>query len=215
MNDSSTRIFRPHREEQTPSQLGQVAAVTLSFWIIKTVLTTVGDLSGDLLSTTLGLGYLLGLFVATAFVVSFLTMQMRTARFHPLIYWSLILGTSTMGTELSDTMDRALHLGYVAGAAVFFLCLLATLALWHRRRGTIALYPIYQNQEALLYWIAAVFANSLGSVLGDLVGDRFGLGVVGGISVNVGVLAVLLLLYYATHINKALAFWSAFVFTRV
>lgn len=215
MNPSIARLLRPGREEQTSTQFGKVAAATLSFWIVKTVLTTAGDVSGDLLSTTLGLGYVASLFAASAFVLSFLTAQFRATGFSALVYWSLIFGTSTVGTELSDTVDRGLHAGYVGGAAVFFLCLTVTLALWHRRRGTLPVYPIDDNRDASFYWIAAILANSLGSVLGDLIGDHFGLGIVGGVSVNAGILAIVLLLHYTTRINKALAFWSAFVFTRV
>ena len=215
MNPSITRLLRPRREEETSTRLGKVAAVTLSFWIVKTLLTTAGDVSGDLLSTTLGLGYVASLLVASAFVVSFVTAQRRTTGFSALIYWSLIFGTSTLGTELSDAMDRGLHVGYVGGALVFFLCLIVALALWHRFRGTIAVYPVHDSQSALFYWIAAILANSLGSVLGDLIGDRFGLGIVGGVSINAGILGIVLLLHYTTRINKALVFWSAFVFTRV
>ncbi|MEJ2645273.1 MAG: hypothetical protein P8180_10130 [Gammaproteobacteria bacterium] len=214
MNPSFTQLFRLHREQQASEQLGKVAAVTLSFWIAKTLLTTVGDVSGDLLSTTLGLGYVTSLVVASAFVLALLVAQLRAARFSPLVYWLLILGTSTIGTELSDTMDRALHLGYTVGTGVFLLCLLGTVAVWQLRRGTVAVYPVYQAEEQLFYWTAAVFANSLGSVLGDLIGDRLGLGIAAGISINVGVIGAFLLLHYATRVNKALVFWGAFVFTR-
>ncbi|MEJ2686901.1 MAG: hypothetical protein P8124_06765 [Gammaproteobacteria bacterium] len=215
MNPSITRLLRPRREEPASTQVGKVAAVTLSFWIVKTLLTTAGDVSGDLLSATLGLGYVASLLVASAFVVSLATAQLRTTGFSALAYWSLIFGTSTLGTELSDAMDRGLHVGYVGGAVVFLLCLIVTLALWHRRRGAISVYPVHDNQGALFYWATAILANSLGSVLGDLVGDRFGLGVVGGLSINAGILGIVLLLHYTTRINKALVFWSAFVFTRV
>ncbi|MGA7800006.1 MAG: hypothetical protein WCC36_04270 [Gammaproteobacteria bacterium] len=196
------------------AQVGKVAATTLSFWILKIVVTTVGDLSGDLLSITLGLGYLVSLFVALAFVLSLLTVQFRAVRFNPLVYWTLILGTSTLGAELSDTMDRALHLGYIVGALALLACLVAILAGWRVRRGRIGFYPIVERQEELLYWMAVIFANSLGSVLGDLIGDRLGLGIIGGAAINAGVIATLLLLHYATRANKALLFWTAFVFTR-
>jgi len=214
MNPPITQLFRVHREGQASEQLGKVAAVTLSFWIAKAVLTTVGDISGDLLSTTLGLGYVTSLLVASAFVLAFLVAQLRAVRFYPLIYWLLILGTSTIGTELSDTMDRALHVGYIVGAVVLLLCLLGTLAVWHLQRGSISAYPIYDGEEQLFYWTAAIFANGLGSVLGDLIGGRFGLGIAGGISINAGAIAVLMLLHYATRLNKTLLFWGAFVFTR-
>lgn len=214
MNQPITPGVGGTSQEAAIAPIGKVAAVTLSFWVIKIIVTTVGDVSGDFLSTTLGLGYVVSLFVALALILSLLIAQLKAARFHPLLYWILILATSTLGAELSDTMDRGLHLGYIFGAVVLVLCLVATLVIWLVHLGRIEIYPISSRQQELYYWLAAIFANSLGSVLGDLVGEQYGLGILGGIAVNAVVMAFLLILHYRTRVNKALLFWVGFVFTR-
>lgn len=196
-------------------QVSKVAAVTLSFWILKIVTTTVGDLSGDLLSITLHLGYVVALIVVLVVMAALLVAQFRVRRLHPLLYWALILISATLGAEISDTIDRALHWGNLAGAGALLACLLITLAIWQLGRGAIRIYPITERKDEAFYWIAVIFANSLGSVLGDLLGDRLGFGLLGGIAVNVAVLAVLLALHYITRANKGLLFWAAFVFTRI
>lgn len=195
-------------------QESKVAAVTLSFWILKIIATTVGDVSGDALSIILRLGYVTSLIIAVAFIAAALTVQLRSKRFHPLLYWLLILVSSTIGAELSDTMDRGLHLGYISGTAILFLCLAATLVVWKTRLGRLQIYPIYERGGELFYWLAVIFANSLGSVLGDLMGDRLGLGLAGTVAFNAGMLAVLWLIHYFTRMNKTYLFWAAFVFSR-
>lgn len=202
------------RYASATQQMGKVAAVTLSFWLIKIIVTTVGDVSGDLLSITLGLGYVLALFVALAIVLVLTAVQIKAARFHAVLFWILVLATSALGAELSDTIDRALHLDYIVGAIVLLAGLLATLVVWCKLRGRLRIYPIHDQQEELFYWLAVVFSNSLGSVLGDFVGDRFGLGAVGGIAVNAAILAVLLALYHTRRVNQPALFWIAFVFSR-
>lgn len=214
MNQPASRSVESTREASPGHQVGKVAAITLTFWVLKIIATTAGDVSGDLLSDTLGLGYVLSLGVASGAVLWLLIAQIRATRFHPALYWLLLLGTSTFGAELSDTLDRGLHLGYMAGAIVIFLGLTITLAIWRLATGRIPIYPIFKRRHELYYWCAAIFANTLGSVLGDLVGDHFGLGPVGSIVVNAGVLALLLVLHYGTKLNKPLLFWAAFVFSR-
>lgn len=199
----------------TIEKVNKVAALTLSFWILKTVATTIGDLSGDALSISLGLGYVVALIVALAVTVTLMVAQLRAKRFHPSLYWALILGSSAVGAEISDSIDRALHWGNMAGAGVLLIGLVATLAVWFARCGAIGFDPIYERKDELFYWLAAVLANSLGSALGDLLADKLGLGLLGGIAVNVGVLALLLALRYTTRAGKGLLFWAAFIFTRV
>jgi uncharacterized membrane-anchored protein len=196
-------------------QVSKVAAITFSFWILKIATTTVGDLSGDMLSITLGLGYVTALIVVLAVIATLLIAQLSAKRFHPLLYWVLILLSSTVGAEFSDTIDRTLHWGTVIGAGMLLVCFAATLAIWYIRCGEIGIYPINEREDELFYWVAVIFANTLGSVVGDLLGDRLGFGVLQGIAVNIGVLAVLTMLRYKTKVNRGLLFWIAFVFARV
>ena len=194
-------------------RMGKVAAVGLSFWILKIIATTAGDVGGDLLSTSLGLGYALSLAVAVTIFVAGAAVQIRSSRHRPWLYWLLIFVSSTVGAELSDTLDRGLHLGYVAGAGLLLACLLITLVVWYLRLGRLNVYPVTRREECF-YWLAVVVANSLGSVLGDLFGDRWGLGLSGTLILNAGVLALLWLLHRCTRADKSLLFWTGFVFSR-
>lgn len=201
-------------DDSSIGQASRVATLTLSFWVVKTVLTTAGDASGDLLSEQLHLGYTVSLVVALLVVLALLVGQFSTRQFNAPIFWALIFSTSTVGTELSDAMDRALNLGYVSGTLGFCACLLAVLAIWYLWSRPIPVYPIIARADVLFYWVAAMFANSLGSALGDLVGGPFGFGLIGAAAINACVLAFVILLHYGTRINKALLFWTAFVFAR-
>ncbi len=199
----------------TTEKTGKVAAVTLSFWILKVLATSAGDLTGDLLSISLGLGYVLALIVALAVTAALLFAQLRAKRFHPGLYWILILATSAAGAEISDSIDRALHWGNLAGTGALLLCLCAALAIWRARRGAIRCDSIEHPRDERFYWLAAMLANSFGSAVCDLIGDRLGVGVLAGTAVNLGILALLMLLHDTTRGRKELLFWTAFVFTRI
>ena len=193
---------------------GKVATASLAFWILKIISTTVGDIGGDVLSISLGLGYALSLLIALAAFAGGVLAQLPTQSYRPLLYWTLILLSSTVGAELSDTIDRGLHLGYLAGATILLACLVVTLGVWLRRGPVLPTGPALAPGDEHLYWLAVLFANSLGSVLGDLFGDRLGLGLAGSIAINAGVLAALWLLHRFTRCSKGVLFWTAFVFSR-
>lgn len=211
---ASVRFTTTASETPAPSA-SRVAAVTVSFWILKTLLTTLGDLSGDALSIALHLGYALALGVTLAVTASLLLAQVKAQRFQPTLYWALMLSTSAAGAEISDAIDRALHLGNAAGAGLLLATLAVTLAAWRVRCGAIRYRVVRDRQEELFYWAAALLANSLGSALGDLFGDKLGLGVLGATGVNCAIVAVLLALRYTTRRAQPVLFWGAFVFTRI
>lgn len=203
------------RSNPLSAQANKVAAVTFGFWILKILTTTAGDLSGDVLSISLGLGYAIALIVTVSAAVILLIVQIRAKRFHAPLYWILMLSTSAAGAEISDSIDRGLHWGNPAGTGFLFLCVLVTLGVWHGRRGALGVYPINRRRDELFYWAAAIVANSLGSALGDLLGSTLGLGVLGGTLVFLAVLAVLLVLYRTTRLSTGLLFWSGFVVARI
>ncbi|MHB1870283.1 MAG: hypothetical protein ACYCT1_05440 [Steroidobacteraceae bacterium] len=195
--------------------LNKVAAVSVSFWIGKVVATTVGDLSGDALSISLRLGYVLALLVALAAFVPLLVAQLRTKQYVPSLYWALLVSSSAVGAEISDSIDRTLRWGNPVGTAVLLAGTLIALTAWFRRRGTLGAGGVRALEDERYYWLAAVLANSLGSALGDLVGDKLGVGVLGGTAVNAGILALLLAWYVTGRAPGGLLFWAAFVVSRV
>jgi uncharacterized membrane-anchored protein len=194
--------------------VNKVAAITLSFWIAKVIATTLGETAGDFIAQTLGLGYVVGFFVTVVLLVGILAAQIRANTYHATLFWAAIVGTTTAGTEISDMMDRTFGFGYVLGSTVLFAGLALTLAVWYHRKRTLSVEPIAAKDSELLFWIAVVFSNSLGTAFGDALVDPVGMSYVQGALVCSGVIAVVLALHYLTRINTVFLFWAAFIFTR-
>ena len=198
----------------TNGALNKVAKITVYFWIMKVVATTLGEMLGDFFSMTLNLGYIVSLAVTFAFLLVVLIIQLKAAKFHAIRYWLVIVGTTTVGTEISDLMDRTLGLGYTLGSAILLFFLLLTLFLWHKKEGEIEVYPVTERRIETFYWIAILFSNSLGTAFGDYLTDVAGLSYLAGAAVTAGVIIIVLLLHYYTRLNRILLFWIAFIFTR-
>ena len=196
------------------SVFNKVARITLYFWIMKVIATTLGEMLGDFFSMTLHLGYIVGLSITVALFFVVLIIQLRSLKYHPALYWLVIVGTTTVGTEISDLMDRTLGLGYAVGSLILFTCLIITLSLWHKNEGQIKVYPVTQTRVELFYWIAILFSNSLGTAFGDYLSDNVGLTYLAGAAVTAGIILVVVLLHYLTKLNEVLLFWIAFIFTR-
>lgn len=194
--------------------MNKVAEVTLFFWIMKICATTLGETAGDLLSMTMDVGYAVSsLLLLSLFVVS-LVAQLRSRRFHPVLYWTVILTTSTAGTTMSDFMDRTLGLGYAKGALILITCLLVILAVWRLSEGTLSVSHIHTRKAESFYWVAILASNTLGTALGDYLADSSGLGFLGGAVLIGGLLAMVVLATFLTSLNRVMLFWIAFVLTR-
>jgi uncharacterized membrane-anchored protein len=193
------------------SKLPKIAA---AFWVMKIAATTLGETAGDLLSMTINVGYAISsLILISAFLVS-LVAQLATSKYHPPLYWTVILTTSTAGTTMSDYMDRTLGLGYATGSALLVTLLVCTLAVWRITMGSLSVDHVKSRKAELLYWIAILFSNTLGTALGDFLADDSGLGFAGGALLIGGLLAMILALTYFTKISRVAVFWVAFVLTR-
>src|SRR4030095_4022826 len=181
---------------------------------MKVVATTLGETLGDFISMTLNLGYTVGIAITLAFFYVVLFTQLAVKKYVPVIYWLVIIGTTTLGTEISDYIDRTLNLGYAAGSTLIGSCLLLALFLWFRKYWNLEVFPIIDRQKEIYYWTAILFSNSLGTAFGDFLGDYFGLSYLQGAFVTSGVIFFVVLLHYLTKINHIILFWIAFVFTR-
>ncbi len=194
--------------------MAKLPEITLFFWIMKICVTTLGETAGDLMSMTLHVGYalsslaLLGIFLVT------LRMQLMAASYRPSLYWTVILSTSTVGTTMSDYMDRTLGLGYATGSAIVIFMLCCVFALWRRREGTVSILSINSRRAEGFYWTATLFSNTLGTALGDFLSDDSGLGFDGGAVLIGSVIGLIILLYYLTDVSRIFLFWAAFVLTR-
>lgn len=194
--------------------MNKVAQVNLFFWIMKICATTLGETAGDLLSMTMNVGYALSSVILVSLFLVSLVSQLRSIRFHPVLYWTVILTTSTAGTTMSDYMDRTLGLGYATGSLLLIGILIAVLAVWHLSEKTLSVSYIHTRKAELFYWVAILVSNTLGTALGDFLADDSGLGYAGGAAVIGGLLAIVVLATFLTRLNRVMLFWVAFVLTR-
>lgn len=194
--------------------LAKVPEITLGFWLIKILATTLGETGGDAVSMSMHLGYLAGTAIfATLFLVAVIT-QIRAERFHPVIYWITIIATTTVGTTLADFADRSLGIGYAGGSALLLTLLVASLATWRWTLGSVAVDTVATPKAELFYWVTIMFSQTLGTALGDWTADTAGLGYEGAALVFGGALALIAVAHYRTRISPTVLFWAAFVLTR-
>jgi uncharacterized membrane-anchored protein len=195
-------------------KMNKIAEVTIFFWIMKICATTLGETAGDLLSMTLNIGYGLSSVILIALFLISVVAQLKSSRFRPALYWTVIVTTSTAGTTMSDYLDRTLGLGYAKGSLILIACLLAVLAAWRLSEKTLSVSNIQTIKAELFYWTAILFSNTLGTALGDFLADDSGLGFLGGAALIGGLLLLLVFATYFTRLNRVLLFWAAFVLTR-
>jgi uncharacterized membrane-anchored protein len=194
--------------------LSKVPAITLGFWIIKILATTLGETGGDTVTMTLDWGYLTGTAIFLLLLMVLVIIQIAAKKFHPFLYWATIVASTTAGTTLADFADRSLGVGYTGGSSLLFACLLAVLGLWYWSQGTISVETVNRPKVEAFYWAAITFSQTLGTALGDWIADTSSLGYGGGALVFAAGLAVLAVLYYWTDVSRVLLFWAAFILTR-
>ncbi|MGV9273538.1 COG4705 family protein [Streptomyces griseosporeus] len=217
----------------TRSVMKKLPEVTLAFWIMKIAATTLGETAGDLFAQTLKLGYFLTTIALFLLFVVTLVVQLRSRRYNPFFYWTVILSTSMAGTTMSDFMNRdasakylssgadslgwgpqGLGLGYPTGAAILISLLIVIFAVWKLTGMTFVIRDIVSFRGEALFWSAILVSNTLGTSMGDFLSDSSGLGYAGGAALVTGVLVVLVALMRVPVVPNVLLFWIAFVLTR-
>ncbi len=208
--------------------ISKVPAVTLGFWIIKILATTLGETGGDTVTMSwLGEttknpvpnGYLIGTAIFGVLLIALVWAQIHARRFNRWLYWATIVGSTTCGTTLADFADRSLGIGYPGGSLLLLACVLISLFLWWRALGTVDVNSVARPPEESFYWVTITFSQTLGTALGDWSADPlsdggWGLGYSGGALVFGAALAVLAILYFSTKLSRVLLFWAAFILTR-
>jgi uncharacterized membrane-anchored protein len=191
----------------------KVPEVTLGFWVIKILATTLGETGGDTVTMTMDLGYLTGTAIFLSALVALVAIQIIAKKFRPFLYWSVIVASTTAGTTMADFATRSLGIGYTGGSLILFACLMAVLGLWYRSQGSISVETVNTPKVEAFYWAAITFSQTLGTALGDWIADT-GLGYGGGALVFGAGLALLASLYYWMDVSRVLLFWAAFILTR-
>ncbi len=198
----------------TKDALSKVPEVTLIFWVIKIAATTLGETAGDAVSMSMNLGYLVGTIIFAAIFLVAVIAQIKAKGFHPFLYWTTIIATTTVGTTLADFADRSLGIGYAGGSSLLVTLLLASLFIWHRSLGSVSVASISSPRAEMFYWVTIMFSQTLGTALGDWTADTAGLGYTGAAVVFGALLSIIVVAYYWAHVSRTLLFWAAFILTR-
>jgi len=210
-------------DERKSDLVAKVPQVTLLFWIIKILATTLGETGGDAVTmswlgeTTTeakGTGYLIGTAIFGVIFIAAVLVQIRARKFHPFLYWLTIVATTTVGTTLADYCDRSLGIGYTGGSTILLICVAGSLLIWRWSTGSISIETVNTPKVEVFYWVTIMFSQTLGTALGDWVADTDEMGYVGAAAVFGGLLLLTALLYYFTSISRVILFWAAFILTR-
>jgi uncharacterized membrane-anchored protein len=200
-----------HARDSTASK---VPEVTFLFWVLKVAATTLGETGGDAVSMSMNLGYLVATAIFGAIFVVAVATQIAARSFNAYLYWTTIVATTTVGTTLADFADRSLGIGYPGGTALLLTLLVASLAVWYRAMGTVAVNSVSSPKSEVFYWVTIMFSQTLGTALGDWTADTIGLGYLGGAAIFFGLLLAILALYLWSRVSHTVLFWAAFVLTR-
>lgn len=192
----------------------KIPAVTLGFWVIKIIATTLGETGGDAVSMTLNWGYALSSALFIGIFAVAVAAQIAARRHHPFLYWAVIVATTTAGTTMADLADRSLGIGYPGGSLLLFALMMASLGIWYQRAGAISVDTVASPRVEMYYWTAILFSQTLGTALGDWMADTNGLGYERGALVFAAGLAVVAAAYFFSSASRTVLFWSAFILTR-
>jgi len=198
----------------TKQALSKVPAVTLGFWVIKILATTLGETGGDTVTMTLNWGYLAGSTLFAIALVALVAAQISAKRFHPVLYWATIVASTTFGTTLADFADRSLGIGYTGGSLLLLSLVLISLGIWRWSEGTVSVNTVSTPKVEGFYWATITFSQTLGTALGDWVADTGGIGYERGALVFSAGLVVVVALYFWTSVSRVTLFWVAFILTR-
>jgi len=207
MNEHYLQFIEDHRASKVPE-------ITLGFWLIKILATTLGETGGDAVTMSMDLGYLVGTAIFAAIFAVAVAAQLGARRYYPFLYWAVIVATTTVGTTMADFVDRSLGVGYPGGVLILITLLALSLVLWHRTLGSVSIASITSRPAEVFYWVTIMFSQTLGTALGDWMADSAGLGYGGGALVFGAALAIVAGAYYWTSISRTALFWIAFILTR-
>lgn len=212
--ESTMAVKRQSDERGRNDLFSKVPQVTLMFWVIKILATTVGETGGDAVTMTLQLGYAVGSLIFLAFFAISLVAQVASKRYHPFTYWAVVVATTTVGTTMSDYFDRTLGLGYVKSSIILFCGVLLILFGWRLVMGRIEFENIITREDEIFYWLTILVSNTLGTALGDFVASDTGLGFERGALIFAGLIALVAAAHFFTNISDSVLFWAAYVLTR-
>ena len=198
----------------TRRMLNKVPEVTLIFWVIKVLATTVGETAADFLNVDLGLGLAVTSIIMAVLLVAALIAQFELRRYVPAVYWLSVVLISVVGTLITDNLTDNLGVSLWITTAVFAVALAITFIVWSVSEKTLSIHSIVTIRRETFYWLAVLFTFALGTAAGDLVAESLNLGFLIALLVFAGAIALVAVAYFVFHINAVLAFWIAYILTR-
>src|SRR5712671_204981 len=203
---------RPHPDLR--QMLNKVPEVTLYFWIIKVLCTTVGETASDYLASNLSLGLTNTTFITGGLLLATLAFQFRARRYVPGIYWLGIVLISVVGTQITDNLTDNFGVSLVTTTIVFSIVLAVVFAAWYASERTLSIHTIYKTRREAFYWLAVLFTFALGTAAGDLTAERLNVGYAWSALMFAGVIAAVAIAHFRFNLNAVAAFWIAYILTR-
>src|SRR3954454_12210381 len=210
----TTTISRPDAAPTLRTMLNKVPEITLYFWVIKVLCTTVGETAADFLNDNLGLGLTNTTYIMGALLVAALVAQFRLRRYVPSVYWLAVVLISIFGTLITDNLSDNLGVSLVVTTVGFSIVLAVVFAVWWASERTLSIHTIYTTRREAFYWLAVLFTFALGTAAGDLTAERLNVGYWVSALMFAGIIAAVALAHYRFALNAVLAFWLAYILTR-
>jgi uncharacterized membrane-anchored protein len=214
MTTTTATAAGPAAVSRGRAMLNKVPEVTLFFWIIKILATTVGETAADYLNDTLGFGLTNTTYVTGALLVVLLAFQMRSRRYVPAIYWATIVVISVFGTLITDNLTDGHGVPLATSTSVFTVLLALVFAAWFATERTLSIHSIVTTRREAFYWLTILFTFALGTAAGDLVAEKAALGYGVSVLIFAGVIALITVAHLGLRLNAVLAFWLAYIMTR-
>lgn len=192
----------------------KVPEITIYFWIIKIMATTVGETAADLLSVRLNLGLTITSYVMSAIFIAFLVFQVKSKNYTPPLYWMTVVLISVVGTLISDNLVDGMGISLITTSIAFGIILAIVFASWYLKEKTLSIHSIFTTRRELFYWAAILFTFAMGTSVGDLIAERLDLGYWQALLLFAAMIGIVGFLYYAQKVDAILAFWIAYILTR-
>ncbi|WP_344314962.1 hypothetical protein [Fodinicola feengrottensis] len=210
----ATNYQSPSTSVRTRTVLNKVPEITLYFWIVKILATTVGETAADFLNTTLGLGLTGTTYAIGAVLVVVLVFQFRVRRYVPAIYWLAVVLISIVGTLITDNLTDNFGVSLTTTTIVFAIALTVTFGIWYASEKTLSIHTIYTYRREAFYWLAILFTFALGTAAGDLLAEQLNLGYLPSALIFAGLIGIVALTHFTLKLGAVLAFWIAYILTR-
>lgn len=201
-------------QSKARQMLNKVPEITIFFWIIKVLATTIGETAADLLNTNLNLGLTITTFIMSGLLIVALFFQFKSKKYVPSIYWLVVVLISVVGTLITDNLSDNFKVPLTITTTIFLIALVVTFAVWYVNEKTLSIHSIFTTKREAFYWLAILFTFALGTAVGDLMAERLDVGYWKSAAMFAAMIGVVVIAFYCLRLNSVVAFWTAYILTR-